>query len=308
MARRQAILAFAVTILVAGCDARPTATTHSLVQAPTPSPAAASSPNPTAAPTPRPSGVTGAFTTRIPQPDGSESIEVTVEDRTGLVEGIEGSIPEVAEDGLAEAPAPAHGLQYTWALRGCSQRPFITFETADTFENGDDAYRLSVVHPDQDGSCLAVEIWRTLMLELRRPIPAARVAVVSGAVASHRLLFDHIVSGRTTEFEMLDRTGLVTGLANTSQLAKEHKLSEAIAPDVGFLYTTGPSFCTYRIVMSFEGTEADRYRMLVWYDTRWESGCAMNDAGRWLLIELRKPISTASVRVVEQPDPEQPEG
>lgn len=299
MTRRVRALVVAIAVGIAGCQPQPSETIQATdvppTAAPTPSPAPTVEPSPT----PLPSGAIGVFSTTIAQADGSLPIDVTVEDRTGLVVGIEGSLPDNFDERLVDAPVPQQGLQYTWVMRGCSRQAVITFETADV-GTPTETYRLSSVHEDQLGDCLAVEVGRTILLELSRPVPAATVIALPPAMATYRLMFDHFVDRFPTEFELLDTTGLVTGLAHPTKLGEHSGLRDAVAPDSGLLYWPGPSMFVYRIAMVFEAADAETYRLRVWFDLRYVGVSSLDSMGRWVLIQLREPIRARNVdEVVE---------
>lgn len=293
---------------VIGCQPLPTSTGHP-TSSPPPTTGLAGSPTASIEPrpTPLPSGVLGAFETTIAGPDGSFPIDVTVLDRTGLITRIEGSLPDLFDDEsvLVDAPAPDGGLQLTWVMRGCSRHAVITFETAELGIQPE-TYRLSAVHEDQDGSCLAAMIGRTLTLQLSRPVSAANVIVLPPAVHAFRLMFDRFVDQFPTEFEMLDTTGLVTGLANTNRRMRHIGVNDAAAPDRGVYYAPVPNMCTYRIAMVFTATAtatststAAAYKLDVRFDTGWRDGCAMNASGRWVFIQLSDPVRAANIELVE---------
>lgn len=272
----------------------------------TPTPAATHAAEPsltvsaTPSPTPRAGLVVGEFNTTITDPEGFAS-EVTVIDRTGLVQGISGEAADVPEDSLTEATAPRQGLVYTWMVLGCSRSTAITFEPADIFGTDQDTYRLSVVQENQAGSCPPVEFERSVSIGLKERVPASQVRVISG-VASFRHIWgaDRFDGRYRTEFEMLDRTGLITGLADPTQLPDRGDLSDAVPPDVGWVYSPAPAYCVYRVTMLFERATDDRFRLRVWFDARWKGSidCPMSGVGRWVLIQLAESIPADQVREV----------
>jgi hypothetical protein len=258
----------------------------------------------TPSPTPRAGLVVGEFNTTITDPDRFAS-DVTVIDRTGLVQSISGETADVPEDSLAEATAPRQGLVYRWVVLGCSRSIAITFEPADIFGTDQDTYRLSVVQENQAGSCPPFEFERSVSIALKERVPASRVRVISG-VASFRHIWgaDRFNGRYRTEFEMLDRTGLITGLADPTNPGPGGRISEAEPPDVGLVYWPGPAYCVYRITMLFERAGDDQFRLRVWFDARWKGSidCPSSGVGRWVLIQLAESILADQVReVVEGP-------
>lgn len=97
---------------------------------------------------------------------------------------------------------------------------------------------------------------------------------------------------------MLDRTGLVSGLAIPSDL-EDGRLAPAVPPEVGLTYWPAPSVCTHRIAMVFERAGADEFRLRVKFDVSWGgSGCASDMVGRWVLIRLTQPVPAEQVREI----------
>ena len=294
--------AVALAAILAACQAQPSETAQSTTAPATPAPTptnlvATAEPSPT----PLPSGVAGAFTITLTDPEGRYPLEVTLLDRTGLVRSVESFIREDMPVGLVAAPGPTTGLEYTWMTGACDTKATLTIEPAEITGTNQDTFRLTNFVEERVAECFLLGVTRPLRLNLSEAIPAARVSVLAGAKGSYRLMFDHFVEKYPTEFELLDTTGIVTGLAHPTKLGDHGGLTDAVPPDVGLVYWPGPSTCTYRIAMVFERTEEARYRLRVWFDTDWRGfDCAMNGAGRWVLIQLRDPVSAANVREVIQ--------
>jgi hypothetical protein len=288
--------------ILAACQARPSDSVRSTTAPPT------SLPSPTElvataepSPSPLPSGVAGAFAITLTDPEGRYPLEVTVLDRTGLVQSVESFIREDMPEGLGAAPRPTTGLEYTWVTGACDKKATLTFEPADITDTDQDTFRLSNVVEERVGECFLLGVTRALRLKASAPIQAARVSVLAGAKSSYRLMFDHFADKYPTEFELLDMTGLVTGLAHPTKLGDHSGLTDVVPPDAGLVYWPGPSTCTYRIAMVFERTEEARYRLRVWFDTDWRGfDCGLSGAGRWVSIRLREPVSARSVREVVQ--------
>lgn len=294
------IAAGAFAAVLAACQAQPSETVRPTTAPPTPAPSptklvATADPSPT----PLPSGVAGAFTITLADPEGRYPLEVTVLDRTGLVRSVESFIREDMPEGLAAAPRPTTGLEYTWMTGACDKKATLTLEPAEIGDANQSTFRLTNVVDERVTSCLLIGVRRAIRLNLSEAIQAAHVSVIAGATGSYRLKFDHFAEKYPTEFELLDMTGLVTGLAHPTKLGNHGGLTNASPPDAGLVYWPSPSTCTYRIAMVFERTEDASYRLRVWFDTDWRGfDCAMSGAGRWVLIHLREPVSAQSVREV----------
>jgi hypothetical protein len=295
-----------LALILAACQAEPSqpATARPVL---TPEPTTTLEPSseasePAPSPTLKAGAVTGQFAVTIADPDGLFSTNVTIVDRTGLIEGVTGQIPDVPIDKVTQAESPDTGLIYSWILAGCSRSTEITFEQADIIGNDTDSYRLGVVQSGQQGSCLAAEIGRSVLLALTKPVKASQVHVVSGQVAFRYLGGLDAFGGRyRTEWELIDRTGLVTGLAEPAKVNQRGggPLSEALPPDVGLQYWPGPSSCVYRVAMAFEAAGEGRYRLQTWYDYRYVGADCFDSIGRWVQILLRQQVSPAMVRIIE---------
>jgi hypothetical protein len=301
-------MVLALAAAVGACEVRPTetptietpATSAVATQSPSPAPTASPTPSPTALP----SGVAAAFATTLTTDDGRGLLEVTVLDRTGLIEGVGGISASGLEEGLTDVEVPHRGLQYVWRGDPCARRTDITLERAEIFGTDQDTYRLSAEQGGKADPCGADEAARAIAINLRKPIAAARVRVVSGILASYRFQWDEFQGRSRTEFELLDRTGLVAGLALPTKLGPGGRISDAEPPDVGVVYWPAPAYCVYRIAMVFEAFGEEQYRLRVSFDARWLGSidCPASGVGRWVLIQLRERIAASQIReVVEGP-------
>ena len=315
-------LGLVALVLVVGvaCEARPVPTASPepsrLPAASRAQPTTPATPEPTARP--MPSFSPDPLTTVLTWPEVAGPLQVAIDDRSGIVVGIEPlAEPDVAlREGISPAPPSRRGVVYTWMGGRCDAWVLLTFESLAS------GLRLTAVTERRATPCLASGHLRQILIWTAREVDPASVLVVEGgyvpepsepplatmapwpsesALPPGTTAFDVREPGiggrQPLDVRLIDETGLVTGLKVIPPVPGV-ALQAVPSPEPGLIYAESFSSCIDRLRMTLHRLPDGDYELRQEVAARSDVCFGLDSYGRFLFIQLRVPIPRDRIELV----------